>query len=247
MRQRRNNLAANRKKSKLREYAEAIVIAVLLALIIRAYVVQAFKIPSGSMIPTLVIGDHILVSKFIYGLDFPFTDGRSLIFRQPKREDVMVFSFPKNRDVEECRSIAKNIKTRFSNALSNGDPSYLFKDDCKDFIKRVVGVGGDIVEIKNKQVYINDIPLLEPYKIHKDPQVENEDITNRDNFGPVTVPHGKFFAMGDNRDQSYDSRFWGFVDMNDIKGKAFIIYWSWDGSDLWYNKVRWGRIGNLIH
>ena len=247
MRQRRNNLAANRKKSKLREYAEAIVIAVLLALIIRAYVVQAFKIPSGSMIPTLVIGDHILVNKFIYGVDLPFTDGRSLIFRQPKREDVMVFSFPKNRDVEECRSIAKNIKTRFSNALSNGDPSYLFKDDCKDFIKRVVGVGGDIVEIKNKQVYINDIPLLEPYKIHKDPQVENEDITNRDNFGPVTVPHGKFFAMGDNRDQSYDSRFWGFVDMNDIKGKAFIIYWSWDGSDLWYNKVRWGRIGNLIH
>jgi signal peptidase I len=240
-------LAANRKKSKLREYAEAIVIAVMLALMIRAYVVQAFKIPSGSMIPTLVIGDHILVNKFIYGVDIPFTDGKSLIYRQPKREDVIVFSFPKNRDVEECRSIAKNIKTRFSNALSNGDPSYLFKDDCKDFIKRVVGVGGDIVEVKNKRVYVNDIMLLEPYKIHKDTHVENEDITNRDNFGPVTVPHGKFFVMGDNRDQSYDSRFWGFVDMNDIKGKAFIIYWSWDGSDLWYNKVRWGRIGNLIH
>jgi len=240
-------LATGRRKSKFREYAEAIVIAVMLALLIRAYVVQAFKIPSGSMIPTLVIGDHILVSKFLYGLDLPFADGRSLIFRQPKREDVIVFSFPKNREAEECRSIAKNIKTRFSNALSNGDPSYLFKDDCKDFIKRVVGVGGDKVEIKNKAVYVNDIPLIEPYKIHKEARIENEDITDRDNFGPVKVPHGKFFVMGDNRDQSFDSRFWGFVEMNDIKGKAFIIYWSWDGSDLWYNKVRWGRIGSLIH
>lgn len=240
-------MAANRKKSKFREYAEAIVIAVLLALTIRAYVVQAFKIPSGSMIPTLLIGDHILVNKFVYGLGLPFTDGRYLIFEQPRREDVIVFSFPKNRDMEECGSVAKNIKTRLRNALSNGDPSYLFKDECKDFIKRVIGVGGDKVEVKNKRVYVNDIPLNEPYKIHKDTHVENEDITNRDNFGPVKVPHGKFFVMGDNRDQSYDSRFWGFVDMSEIKGKAFMMYWSWDGSDLWYNKVRWGRIGSLIH
>lgn len=240
-------MAANRKKSKFREYVEAIVIAVMLALLIRAYVVQAFKIPSGSMIPTLAIGDHILVSKFIYGLELPFTDGRSLIFKQPKREDVIVFSFPKNRDIEECGSVSKNIKSRLSNTLSNGDPSYLFKDECKDFIKRVIGVGGDKIEVKNKRVYVNDIPLNEPYKIHKDTNVENKDMTNRDNFGPVTVPHGKFFVMGDNRDQSYDSRFWGFVDMNEIKGKAFIIYWSWDSSDLWYNKVRFGRIGSLIH
>ena len=231
-------MATGRRKSKFREYAEAIVIAVMLALLIRAYVVQAFKIPSGSMIPTLVIGDHILVSKFIYGLDLPFSDGRSLILKQPKREDVIVFSFPKNKDVEECRSITKNIKTRFSNMLSNGDPSYLFKDECKDFIKRVIGVGGDKVEVKNKLVYVNDIPLNEPYKIHKDAHVENEDITNRDNFGPVTVPHGKFFVMGDNRDNSSDSRMWGFVPMENLKGKALLI---WMSLDLGEDKLFWKR------
>lgn len=240
-------MAAGKRKSKFREYVEAIVIAVMLAMLIRAYVVQAFKIPSGSMIPTLVIGDHILVNKFIYGLDLPFTDGRSLIYKQPKREDIIVFAFPKNREVAECGSIAKNIQSRLGNTLSNGDPSYLFKDDCKDFIKRVIGVGGDKVEIKNKVVYVNDVALSEPYKIHKDANIEEKGATVRDNFGPITVPYGKFFVMGDNRDQSFDGRFWGFVDMNDIKGKAFIIYWSWDSSDLWYNKVRWGRIGNLIN
>lgn len=234
------------RKSKFREYAEAIIIAIILALLIRAYVVQAFKIPSGSMTPTLVVGDHILVNKFIYGLKFPFTDSRILIFRQPKRGDVIVFSFPGNREKEECRSVFKNILTRLERAWNNGSLLYLFKDDCRDFIKRVIAVGGDKVEIKNKTVYVNGFPLQEPYKIQRDPRIEDAHLSPRDNFGPVIVPRRKFFVMGDNRDQSYDSRFWGFVDMDDIKGKAFIIYWSWDSNGNFLNKVRWNRFGHLI-
>ncbi len=235
------------KKSKFREYAEAIVIAVFLALLIRAFVVQAFKIPSGSMKPTLVVGDHILANKFIYGLMFPFTDSRFLIFRQPKRGDIIVFSFPQNKEKEECTSTSRNITARFEKAWNNGNPFYLFKDDCRDFIKRIVGVGGDKIEIKDKTVYVNGVPLPEPYKIHKDLRIEDANVTPRDNLGAITVPRRKFFVMGDNRDRSYDSRFWGFVDMDEIKGKAFIIYWSWNSEDSWLKKVRWNRIGSLLH
>ncbi|MBI5664145.1 MAG: signal peptidase I [Nitrospirae bacterium] len=235
---------AAKRKSKLREYVEAIVIAVCLALLIRAFVVQAFKIPSGSMIPTLLIGDHILVNKFTYGVTIPLTDNRVLIFNQPKRGDVIVFSFPKNKEMEECTSTSKNISTRLSNAWSSGNPFYLFKDDCKDFIKRVIGVGGDKIEVRNKIVYVNGVPLEEPYAIHSDLNIEG---SPRDNFGPFTVPRGSFFAMGDNRDQSYDSRFWGVVDMDEIKGKAFIMYWSWDKDGKLLNQIRWSRLGKLIH
>jgi signal peptidase I len=231
------------RKSKLREYTEAIVIAIVLALLIRAFVVQAFKIPSGSMEETLLIGDHILVNKFIYGSQIPLTNGRFLIFRPPKRGDIIVFSFPKNKEKEECTSVSKNISTRIGSALNSGNPFYLFKDDCRDFIKRVVGVGGDTIEIKNKTVYVNDIPLGEPYIIHRDAGTENNP---RDNFGPLTVPRRSFFVMGDNRDHSYDSRFWGVVDMDEIKGKAFIMYWSWNKDGGWINKVRWSRIGQLL-
>jgi signal peptidase I len=231
-------------KSKVREYAEAIVIAILLALLIRAFVVQAFKIPSGSMEETLLVGDHILVNKFIYGTKFPFTDSRVLIFSPPKRGDIIVFSFPKNKDKEECTSVLKNISVRVGSAVSSGNPFYLFKDNCRDFIKRVVGVGGDKIEIKNKNVYVNDIPLDEMYTIHRDKTIENN---QRDNFGPFTVPRSSFFVMGDNRDYSYDSRFWGIVDIQEIKGKAFIMYWSWNREDSWLNKVRWSRIGKLIN
>jgi len=231
-------------KSKIREYTEAIVIAVLLALLIRAFVVQAFKIPSGSMKETLLIGDHILVNKFIYGTTLPFTDSRFLIFRPPRRGDVIVFSFPKNKEKEECRSFFNNLSFRISNAVSSLNPVYLFKDDCRDFIKRVVGVGGDKIEIKNKVVYVNDVPLTEPYTVHKDSAFED---SQRDNFGPFTVPRNSFFVMGDNRDQSYDSRFWGVVDMSEIKGKAFIMYWSWNSNGSFFSKVRWDRIGKLIN
>jgi len=232
------------RKSKLREYVEAVIIAVFLALLIRAFIVQAFKIPSGSMIPTLLVGDHILVNKFTYGIKVPFIDSRMLIFNQPKRGDVIVFSFPKNREQEECTSITRNISARFGNAWSSGNPFYLFRDDCKDFIKRVIGVGGDRIEVRNKRLYVNSIPLDEPYAIHNDLNIEGPP---RDNFGPFTVPRGSFFVMGDNRDQSYDSRFWGVVDMDEIRGKAFIFYWSWDSDGSLLNQVRWSRIGKLIH
>jgi signal peptidase I len=235
------------RKSKFREYTEAIILALLLAIFIRTFAVQAFKIPSGSMVPTLSIGDHILVNKFLYGFKVPFTDNRFFIFRQPRRSDIIVFSFPGNRGREECTSLSRNVITRLGNTLNNKNPLYLFKDDCRDFIKRIVGVGGDKIEIRDKTVYVNGATLDEHYSVHKDDTTLEGVIGPRDNYGPVTVPHGQVFVMGDNRDYSYDSRFWGFVSMEDIKGKAFIIYWSWNSNENWIRKVRWGRLGKLLH
>ncbi len=200
-----------KKKGVVREYAEAIITALLLALIIRAYVVQAFKIPSGSMIPTLLVGDHILVTKFIYGTKIPFNDTRVLVFREPQRGDVVVFKYPQDPD--------------------------------RDFIKRVIGIGGDVVEGRNKIVYVNGKALNEPYIQHTDNDIRSIGMDVRDNFGPLYVPKGKLFVMGDNRDQSYDSRYWGFVDLNAVKGKAFIIYWSWDSNR---HLPRLNRIGKLV-
>lgn len=199
-------------KSKLRENIEALVIAIILALFIRTFVVQAFKIPSGSMEDTLLIGDYILVNKFIYGVKVPFTDYTIIPIEQPKRGDVIVFKYP-------------------------GDPS-------KDFIKRVVGVGGDTILIKNKNVYVNGKLQPDKFAIHTDPNTYPEGLQVRDNDGPITVPQGKLFVMGDNRDESNDSRFWGFVDVSAVRGKAFMIYWSWDSE---HTDVRWGRLGHLIH
>lgn len=203
------------KKGLVREYAEAIIIALIAALIIRAYVIQAFKIPSGSMIPTLLIGDHILVNKFIYGTTIPFSDKRVLIFKKPERGDIIVFKYPENPK--------------------------------KDFIKRVVATGGDKIESRNKVIYVNGDKLIEPYTQHTDNAMLPMVMSLRDNFEPITVPENKFFVMGDNRDQSHDSRFWGFVDLKEIKGEALIIYWSWnsDASGL-FNKIRFNRIGHLI-
>lgn len=199
------------RQSKLWEYTKAIVTALILALIIRTFIVQAFKIPSGSMLPTLLIGDHILVNKFIYGTKIPFTDKRILQFTKPKRGDIIVFKYPE-------------------------DPS-------RDFIKRVIAVEGDIVGGMNKKVVVNRQILEEPYVQHTDNSAIGS-ISQRDNFGPFIVPKNKYFVMGDNRDQSYDSRFWGYVDIKDIKGKAFIIYWSWDSKK---KLPRLNRIGKLIH
>ncbi|MBE0426741.1 MAG: signal peptidase I [Nitrospirae bacterium] len=198
------------KKRLLREYAEAIITALILALLIRTFVVQAFKIPSGSMIPTLLIGDHILVNKFIYGTKIPFTDKVILVFRKPERGDIIVFKYPENPK--------------------------------KDFIKRGIAIGGDIIEGRNKVVYINGKSIEEPYVRHYDRNIRPGGFDPRDNFGPLVVPEGKVFVLGDNRDQSYDSRYWGFVDLKDVKGTAFIIYWSWDPDD-W---ARFSRIGRLI-
>ncbi len=200
------------KQSKLWEYTKAIGTALILALIIRTYVVQAFKIPSGSMLQTLLIGDHILVNKFIYGTKMPFSDNRILVFTKPKRGDIVVFKYPE-------------------------DPS-------RDFIKRVIAVEGDVIEERNKNVYVNGKPVQEPYVQHTDNSVRIGGIEPRDNFGPYLVPMNKLFVMGDNRDQSYDSRYWGYVDMKEVKGKAFIIYWSWDNME---KMPRIGRVGKLIH
>jgi signal peptidase I len=200
------------RKSIFREYAEAILVAVVLALFIRTFVVQAFKIPSGSMKPTLLVGDHILVSKFIYGVKLPFVNTTLIPVTDPERGDVVVFKFP--------------------------------EDPKKDFIKRVIGVSGDIVEVRNKKVYLNHKPMVDTYGTYLDPHVILGRARPRDNFGPVTVPAGALFVMGDNRDHSYDSRFWGFVDLSMVKGKAFIIYWSWNKEN---SGIRWGRLGHLLH
>jgi signal peptidase I len=165
-------------KSKVREYAEAIILALILALFIRTFVVQAFKIPSPSMVPTLLVGDHILVNKFLFGFRVPFADGKIMAIREPERGDVIVFRYPRDRKL--------------------------------DFIKRCVAVGGETVEVREKQVFINGEAVDFEQAVFLD---EGSLLTGRDTFGPVTVPEGKVFVMGDNRDNSNDSRFWGYVDL----------------------------------
>ena len=198
-------------KSTFREYAEAIGMALLLALFIRTFIVQAFKIPSGSMIPTLQIGDHILVNKLSYGVRIPFWEHYLVTFQKVQRGDVIVFIFPEDRS--------------------------------KDFIKRVIGVGGDSVEVRDKKIYINGKQVDDPHAHFEGDDPAAPGLSSRDGYGPRVVPENHIFVMGDNRDRSYDSRFWGFVSLEDVRGKAFLIYWSWDGSDRW---VRWERLGSLI-
>jgi len=202
------------KKSQLRDWTEALIVAAILALIIRTFVVQAFKIPSGSMEDTLLIGDHLLVNKFIYGTQLPFSDDPVLAIRQPERGDIIVFEFPEDKD-----------------------KSYFKR---RDFIKRVVGLPGDTIEIRNKNVFVNGERYITPEAVYKD---GNLTAGPRDNMPPVTVPDDNYFVMGDNRDRSYDSRFWRFVNRSAIKGLAFIKYWSWDSEKF---MPRWGRIGRMI-
>ena len=200
-----------KKKSGLRENIEAILVAIVLAMFIRTFVVQAFKIPSGSMKETLQIGDHILVNKFIYGVKLPFVDKTIIPIKEPKRGDIVVFKFPLDPD--------------------------------KDFIKRVIGVAGDVIKIRNKKLYVNGELQNQPFAMYTDPHIFKGKLQPRDNLGPITVPPDSLFVMGDNRDNSHDSRFWGFVNLTAVKGKAFIIYWSWNSEDF---GVRWGRIGDLL-
>lgn len=202
-----------KKKNAWRENIEAILIAIVIALFIRTFIVQAFKIPSGSMLETLQIGDQILVNKFIYGVKLPFTDGVTLIpGKDPERHDIVVFKYPE-------------------------DPS-------KDYIKRVVAIGGDTVEIRDKQLFVNDKPVTDqPWAVFKDSQIYPERFSRRDNLKKISVPKDKLFVMGDNRDNSHDSRFWGMVDLKEVRGEAFIIYWSWNKDAF---GVRWGRIGTLL-
>lgn len=199
------------KRNSLRENIEAILVAIVLALFIRTFIVQAFKIPSGSMKETLKIGDHILVNKFIYGIKVPFTEMTLVPVTSPNHGDIIVFKFPEDPD--------------------------------KDFIKRVVGVEGDTIEIRDKHLFVNGAPTDYKQAIYTDPRAIPKGVQPRDNFGPVTVPAHSLFVMGDNRDHSYDSRFWGVVDLKAVKGKAFIIYWSWDKDNF---GVRWSRIGDFL-
>lgn len=211
---------AKKSKGVVREYAEAIIIAVILALFIRAFVVQAFKIPSGSMKTTLLIGDHILVNKFIYGIKLPIVNTELIHFHNPQHGDIIVFRYP--------------------------------LDESKDFIKRVIGLPGDKIQIRDKKLFRNGKELIEPYARHTDPRILSGAVSPRDNFGPYVVPEHSLFVMGDNRDESYDSRFWKCVDISELKGKAFIIYWSWNKNgtfsfDPGQSYVRWNRIGHLLH
>ncbi len=232
-------------KSKLRQNVEAIVIALCLALLIRTFIVQPFKIPSGSMIPTLLIGDHLLVNKFIYGTKIPFMDIRIFPVEDIKRGDVIVFKFPGNDSVNEG----------------------------VHYIKRAIGLAGDEVNIEGRDVYINGEKIKQVYEgnykyfeqgteVTTDKYIDtlSENIFDviykkssinttkgKTNF-PITIPEGNIFVLGDNRDNSYDSRFWGFVPIENISGKAFLIHWSWNfDNDNIFSKVRWNRIFSSIN
>jgi signal peptidase I len=228
------------RKSALREYTESIGVAVLIALLLRAFVVEAFKIPSGSMIPTLKVGDHIFVNKFIYGFRLPFTNRKLVDFKEPRRGEVIVFIYPK-------------------------DPS-------KDFIKRIVAVGGDTIGFRDNQVIVNGKPIprrrIEGPCLYPDQEEDSDrweprpcvaymeqqgDISYRViydlnglNFPdrkPEKIPEGRVFVMGDNRDNSHDSRYWGTVPDENIKGRAIIIWWSYGQPD----GVRWRRFFDWVH
>src|SRR3990170_8132445 len=190
---------ANFRKSTAREYFESIVIAVILALFVRTWVVQAFKIPTGSMENNLLIGDHLLVNKFVFGPTLGRVEKAILPTRDIRRGDVVVFKYPDEPD--------------------------------RDFIKRVVGLPGETVELRSKKVYINGRPLDEPYVHFLEPASTAQEVTSfdvRERYGPVQVPDGQYFVMGDNRDNSQDSRYWGFLPRHFIKGRALMIYWSYE-------------------
>jgi signal peptidase I len=234
------------RKSSARQYAESIGLALGVALFLRAFVVEAFQIPSGSMIPTLDVGDHIFVSKFAYAIGIPFTNTKIARFGLPKRGDIIVFKYPPDQSV--------------------------------DYIKRVVGLPGETVEVRRNEVFIDGQPMSREFSsepceddegaategaefrhpceswiehlgrvthmVHQDPRL------GPSNFGPVKVPAGHYFAMGDNRDNSKDSRVWGFVPFELIKGRALVVWWSRDpsrgglspaGVADWFRAIRWGR------
>jgi len=208
------------KKSVAREYFESLVIAVILALFVRTWVFQAFKIPSGSMEPGLLVGDHLIVNKMIFaptasGLERALLPGRPI-----QRGDVIVFKFPQQPD--------------------------------RDFIKRVIGLPGDSLEVRRKRVYINGAPIEEQAYVHYIEPPTTDGPTHpddrREEYGPIAVPAGQYFMMGDNRDNSEDSRYWGFMPVSYVKGEALFIYFSLqDGASLAnFGGVRWGRLLNPV-
>ncbi len=201
-----------RERGVFREYFELIAETAVFVFFVMTFVVQAFQIPTGSMEPTLLVGDFLLVNKFIYYDPVLKFEGKILPRKDIERKDIVVFKWP--------------------------------QDLTKDFVKRVIALPGEKFEIKNKQVYINDKPIDESYKVHSDSQVftKNEyyhyDDLIRDNFGPVVVPAGHLFVMGDNRDNSMDSRYWSFLPLSYIKGKPLLIYFSYKAEKDAYQKTR---------
>ena len=224
------------RKSKLRSGVESLIWTLVVVFLIRAFIIQAYNVPTGSMENTILPGDFLLAVKFIYGIEIPYTHIKFFDFYKPPRQSIIVFSYPVNPK--------------------------------KDFVKRCIGLPGDTIEIRDKIVYVNGKPLQEPYVRHADPKVyppyfvvrdsfsqaefqkawEEGRFMNapvRDNFGPIVVPPNTVFAMGDNRDYSLDSRFWGPVPMNYIKGRPLIIYFSWDSNGpFWkiWERIRWKRL-----
>ncbi|MCP4726061.1 MAG: signal peptidase I [bacterium] len=216
-------------KNVIREYAESIGIAIIAALIIRALFIQAFRIPTGSMENTLLVGDFLLVNKFIYGARIPFTDWRLPAIREPKPGDIIVFKYPLDPDL--------------------------------DYIKRCIAVEGQTIEIKDKKIYVDGklhenpeyVQFIDSHIMRKgipEPNIYPPGTNfNRDNYGPFVIPDGHLFMMGDNRDNSLDSRYWGILPKENVVGSALIIYWSWDHNIPLYKfftKVRWSRIADLI-
>jgi signal peptidase I len=199
-------------KPRWRQNVESIALALLIALAVRSSVVQAFWVPSGSMLPTIQIGDHIFVNKLAYAVRVPLIGTELLHTGSLARGDVVVFVSP--------------------------------VDSATDLIKRVVAVEGDTVEIRNKQLFVNGEKVDDPHAHFTDTSVVPTG--NRDNMPPTKVPEGKFFVMGDNRDRSYDSRFWGFANVADIKGEATFVYWSRDTSQGWLATPRFERFGHFI-
>lgn len=224
-----------------REYYEAILVAVIFTLFARTFVAQAFKIPTGSMEDNLLVGDHLFVNKFIYAPHWETPLHKLLPYRGIRRGDVVVFKYPQNPE--------------------------------RDFIKRTIALGGDTVEVRGKELSVNGEPEVNRYVLHKDPQVIPDthalpaSIRNRDYFGPFVVPKEFVFCMGDNRDNSYDSRFWGPVPRSYFKGRALFIYWSYEAqpnSHEWrgwwdrvqqlasvgvhfFSRTRWQRSFSVVH
>jgi signal peptidase I len=232
-----NQEKKKREKSVFREYFELIAETAVFVFFVMTFVVQAFQIPTGSMEPTLLIGDFLLVNKLVYASTASSVEEKILPRKAIRRQDIVVFKYP--------------------------------NDLAKDFVKRVIGLPGEKIEIKNKQVFVNDKPLDEKYKVHNDSQIISKndyyhyDDTIRDNFGPVNVPAGHIFVMGDNRDNSADSRYWGFLPLTYVKGRPWMIYFSYRAERDAYlktslqdrlkklvnflPKARWGRVLKVIH
>lgn len=237
-------------KSAWREYAESIGIAVLLALFLRGFVVEAFKIPTGSMIPTLLVGDHLFVNKFIYGIRVPFTQTFLTRFETPQRGEVVVFTFPHEDAKAYLEEQPPSRRTCIDRASLEQE---------KDMIKRIVGVAGDTIEVRDNHLIVNGVPLkrtflrkevtgnyMYPYEILEREEMDGKDYTVRfrgggADFGPVKVKEGHIFVMGDNRDNSSDGRCWGQVPVENIKGRAMVIWWS-----VAPDHIRWERFGQLI-